>query len=158
MMARHVFDKSIADTLVKFVEQGNYVSVGCRAAGISKSTYFHWLELGAAYCEAEAAGKTPNPDHKVFVEFRRRIEAARAKWECQAVETIRSSGEKDWRSLAWLLERKSAKRWGSKDKIDTSAASPESGVKEAQQRVNADKALSQDVARLADSLSGKLGK
>jgi hypothetical protein len=155
---RNSYDPHIAENLIRLVGEGNYVSVACRAAGISKTTYFRWLEQGAAYCEAEAAGKKPIADHKVFVGFRRRIEAARAQAECDAIRKIRDAGEKDWKSLAWLLERRYKQRWGTKAADTSSVSSPDSGVREAQTRINSDPALAGDIARLADSLSGKLGK
>ncbi len=72
----------------------------CRAAGISTSTFYSWLERG----EREPSGPFPE-----FLEAVRQVEAQR---EIEALATISKAAAEDWRAAAWYLSRRYPERWG----------------------------------------------
>lgn len=87
--------------IVLLVKGGNYIETACAMAGISRSTYYDWMEKGK-----QSTGSNR------FTEFRDAVEKAKAWAEARDVAIISRHAEKVWRAAAWLLERKYPKRWG----------------------------------------------
>lgn len=102
--------KAICDT----IEAGNYRSVACAAAGISRATLVNWERLGAE-------GKAP------YADFLAELQSAEARFEIKIVGELRNAvkgipGESSadlWQSKAWLLERRFASRWCARVKQQT---------------------------------------
>lgn len=92
----------VADKLVALLKAGNYVSIAARAAGISKTIFYRWLDRGASDAEEDA-------DYR---ELRERVELARAEAEARNVAAIASAARDSWQAAAWLLERQYPDRWG----------------------------------------------
>lgn len=94
------------DAIVKMEQilaAGGYVETAAAVAGVSKSTFFAWLERG----DPEGA-KAENAPYRAF---RARIERARAQGETRAVTLIATAASKDWKAAAWMLERQFPERW-----------------------------------------------
>jgi hypothetical protein len=85
---------------------GNFISVICDYVGIHQSTYFKWM--------AEGEHASSGLKRKLFED----IKKAESYAEIQAVASIRSAAEQDWKANAWFLERKYPARWGRKEKIE----------------------------------------
>lgn len=71
------------------------------ANGIPKRTFFEWLAKGRGDEGAE-------PYRTFAVE----VDEAQEAWAARAVRRIDQAGEKDYRALAWLLERRRPEEFG----------------------------------------------
>jgi transposase-like protein len=74
--------------IVELVEDGNHITTACAHVGIGQSTFYKWLDQARDYDEALAAGQTPDPTKRLYVEFRDRVALARARAEENAVRVI----------------------------------------------------------------------
>jgi transposase len=79
-------------------------------AGIGRSTLYRWLEQGEADIEAGI-----NSDLRKFVE---RANKAEAEAELRLLAEITGAKSKNWRSAAWILERKHPNQWGRRGERD----------------------------------------
>jgi hypothetical protein len=108
LCARHVnpagnrtkLTPEVVEAVVLSLRTGGYVTVACRAAGISTTTYGDWMQRG----KAESSG----PHH----DFRERVERAKAEGEVRNVAVISRAAGESWQAAAWLLERMYPERWG----------------------------------------------
>lgn len=88
--------------ITRLIQVGNTVEVAAEAAGISRSTFFSWMERGAE------AG----PKNKPFRDFRTAVEQARAEAEATLVARIAKAAQNgSWSAAGWLLERSVPERW-----------------------------------------------
>lgn len=81
------------ETIRRYLLDGNTVEAAAEAAGISRRTFYDWME------RAQAGGEGSKP----YRDFAAEVERARAQAEAQLVETIADA--KSWQAAAWLLER-----------------------------------------------------
>jgi len=88
-----------AERIVQAIRAGNYAEAAVRAAGIAPSTFYRWMDRGAA----EEDGP-----HRDFHEAVRRAEA---EAEVHAVATVRRAMGDDWRAAMAYLERRHPSRW-----------------------------------------------
>jgi transposase len=89
----------VRERVVNAVRAGNYFEAAARAAGISESTLYRWLERGAE----EKRG--------VYRDFREAVRRAEAESEVHAVAVIRRAMSDDWRAALALIERRHPERW-----------------------------------------------
>lgn len=75
----------------------------CRALGIREQTLYNWLKDG---------GNTPN--QKELFEC---LKKAEAEYKVSLREKIEKAGKKDWKALAWLLERLYPQEYGRVDRL-----------------------------------------
>lgn len=122
----------IQKKIVAAVKQGNYFCTAFTAAGISKATFYRWMQQG----EAEEEG--------IYRDFRDSIKKAEGESERAAIARIQQAAkgqrvriqkirevalsdgsivplketietiEYSWQADAWYLERKFPDRWGKK--------------------------------------------
>jgi hypothetical protein len=92
----------ITEQLTSILRAGNYVTVACRAVGVSRDTFVSWMRRGVSELEADAP----------FREFRARVQRARAEGEVRNVAQIAKAAAESWQAAAWLLERQYPDRWG----------------------------------------------
>jgi hypothetical protein len=90
---------TVRDRIVQAVKAGNYMEAAARAAGISASTLYRWLERG----ENETAG--------IYHDFCDAVRRAEAEAEVHAVATVRRAMSEDWRAAVAYLERRHPTRW-----------------------------------------------
>jgi len=93
----------VENKILEVLREGNFREVAARAAGITGRTLKRWM----------AAGK--DEPEGPFGAFHRAVLEAEKDAEEKAVRTIRAAGEKDWRALAFFLERRFPERWGRRD-------------------------------------------
>jgi len=94
------------EAVLGFLRRGLHRTDSARSAGINFSTFREWMKdpkFSAAVKKAEADSRS------VLVE---RIQAA-------------AEDPKHWTAAAWLLERRSPRRWGRKDRVDVKQLAPE---------------------------------
>ena len=87
------------EKIVQAIRAGNYAEIACRAAGISPSTYYRWIERG----EQERDG--------ISGEFTEAVRLAEAESEVHAVALLRRAMPDDWRAALAYLERRHPGRW-----------------------------------------------
>lgn len=105
-------DPKIVDTIIEYIQDGNYVQTACRAAGISQSTLNSYVRKAE---RAQLAG-----EENVYTEFRERLEDAYAAAEVTILNEIRNAHRNgtSWQNLGWLLERTRNGRFGQKQVIE----------------------------------------
>jgi hypothetical protein len=86
--------------IVNYLKTGNYIETACALAGISKSTFYSWLNKG----------KNSTRTNK-YSRFTDAVERAQAWAEARLVALISKKAEKTWQAAAWLLERKHPSKW-----------------------------------------------
>ncbi len=93
--------------IVQAIVGGNDITVAAAYAGISKQTFYTWLERG------RKAKTGP------FADFVDAIEKAQADAEARNVALIaKAAQDGTWTAAAWWLERKYPERWGRKERVE----------------------------------------
>lgn len=115
----------IIKDIEQFLNDGNYVSVVCKAVGINQDTFYQWLKLGLELVtereQCEVDGK-PIPfldsHERLLYQFAEAIEKAEAMGEMGLISNVKS-GSPGWQGSAWILQRRFRERWGDSRQIDT---------------------------------------
>ena len=92
-------DADVKKQLVDAISAGNYIEVACEHAGITKRTFYTWLEKG----EIARSGE--------YREFYLEIQEAQANLEVALVAQWMQNVKKDWRAAAEMLSRRFPDRW-----------------------------------------------
>ena len=100
-----VLTDAVQAEIVRYVAEGNYFEVACRAAGVSRDTVDYWRKLYEAGAEHA----------QVYADFFGALARAQAIAEVQAVRCVRS-GRFGWQGDAWFLDRRFRARWNAKQK------------------------------------------
>ena len=87
--------------IAKLLKLGCYIETACAMAGISRSTYYNWINKA----------KTSNRRNK-YTLFMDAVTHAQACDEERLVRNIRLSSKGKWRASAWMLERRFTNNWG----------------------------------------------
>ena len=98
----------VQERLIQALKAGNYIEPACAYAGIGKSLFYEWMELGKN-------GKSE------FVDFVDAVTRAIASAEIGSVAKIKLAADIDWRAAAWLLERRHPDRWANTQRIELMA-------------------------------------
>jgi hypothetical protein len=77
--------------ICKALNTGLSIRSSCSLANISESTYYRW--------------------YKENSDFRAAINKSHAEYEFKALSEIQEQGKKDWRAIAWVLERRHPESW-----------------------------------------------
>jgi hypothetical protein len=96
-------DEQATERIIAVLAAGGYAETAAAAAGVSRRTFFDWLDRGDPDGTAEADAP--------FREFRAKVERARAEGESRNVALIARAAAKDWKAAAWMLERQFPDRW-----------------------------------------------
>jgi len=91
----------------------------CDLLNIGESTFFQWVAIGKA---DEKLGKK----HGRYVEFLETMRKAEAEFDAEHLREIGKSP--DWRSRAWLLERRRPDDFGPRDRMSGELDKPRQGV------------------------------
>ena len=120
--------KQIQQTIVEYVQKGNYVETAAAAAGINKSTLYDWLKKG----QQNKKG--------IYTDFSNALEKAMAESEIADLKKLNIHGREHWQAVAWRLERRFPEKWGRKDRITADINSTHTEREEIQfeQRLTAD--------------------
>lgn len=122
-------------TIVEALRAGNFNEAACQAAGIDGSTFYRWLERGEEGEEPYATFRADVEDAQCEAEMRAVSGVERAADGLEET-TVEEAWEKnkegllvlvskkskrttsyDWRAAAWLLERRNAARWASRQRL-----------------------------------------
>lgn len=85
-------EKAICDA----IKEGATYAAASEAAGIAYATFNEWM-------------KDARPR---FVKFSEAVRQANGEARTELIKQIRSHGRKDWRALAWILERRFRDEYG----------------------------------------------
>jgi len=87
------------------VESGMPISRCCDLLHISRMTYMRWVERAKG-------GEEP------YISFVRMLAAADARKTARLLSGIESHGDKEWKALAWILEKSNKEEFGKTSKVD----------------------------------------
>lgn len=99
--------------IVKVLRGGAYVEDACAFVGLSKSSFYDWMQRGAA-------GEEP------FSEFSDAVEKARADAVVRNIALVQNAANSSWQAAAWWLERTRPDQYGRR----TNLAGPNGGAVE----------------------------
>jgi hypothetical protein len=85
----------------ELLKLGCYIETACAMAGISRSTYYNWIDKA----------KTSNRRNK-YTLFMDAVTHAQACDEARLVGMINVHCKDKWRASAWMLERRFTNNWG----------------------------------------------
>ena len=105
----------LQDQIVTLIRRGVSRELACGAVGISSRTLRRWLDRAS----------DNGPRRRAFKEFRAAVEQAEAQVETALVGGVVHAGKKDWRALAWYLERRFGVRWNPKRQANEAGATPQ---------------------------------
>ena len=111
----------LAETIAGYVRVGVYVEEACGAAGISRPSFYGWLERGRAERERMKLmnADAPKPSEKIYLEFLDMMERAYDEATLRKVAVITKSAENgDWRAASWWLERTRPAKYGLKAQVE----------------------------------------
>jgi hypothetical protein len=100
MARRTKLTDEVQRCLVEALRNGAYRETACVGAGIRPATLRAWLRRGLE----ETSGR--------YHALAEALWAAEGEFEARLVAKVESAADRDWRSGAWLLERRFPKRWG----------------------------------------------
>lgn len=89
----------------ELLKLGCYIETACAIVGISRSTYYNWINKA----------KASNRRNK-YTLFMDAVGHAQAYDEARLVRNIRLSSDGKWRASAWMLERRFTNNWGKPNK------------------------------------------
>jgi hypothetical protein len=99
-----------------YLAQGSKLHyTACEATGISKQTFFNWLNKGKELSMKK--GKLSDND-KLYVDFFDSIKKAEAEAQAFLLRTIRVKSLEQWQAAAWMLERRWPNMYGRKDRVE----------------------------------------
>lgn len=98
----------VADKMIELLERGIPPGTVCRSAGIGYETFKRWLVIGSE-------GLNP-----LYTEFFQRVAKAESQAEINLIDKMEAHHEKEWKSIAWTLERRWPENWARRDRHEVS--------------------------------------
>lgn len=95
------------------------------AAGVSKDTFYRWLNQGSAHRKDRASGAKLTQDKARLADFSDVIEKATAEAELGDLATIKQASASNWQAAAWRLERRHPTKYG--NRMRTEVSGPDGG-------------------------------
>lgn len=114
LQARFVPTKMDGPTLLKIfeaVESGAPAYVAAQYAGISEATLRSWIKKGKTAQIKVSEGEELRKGEDIYLRFMNKLDKVSAACEIAEIEFIRKAAAVDWKAAAWLLERRSHRRW-----------------------------------------------
>jgi transposase len=90
----------VAACICRMLRRGLYIETAVAFAGISRSTFYSWMERAA------------KGDCGLYVDFLEKVQSAMAHAEMRDLAVIDAAAKTQWRAAAWRLERRFPDRWG----------------------------------------------
>ena len=99
-------EDDIQQRLVTAIERGLSIEDACVYAGITKKTYYNWINKNTDEIKDEA-------ERKKFLQFLQSLKKAQSECQMYCLDFLMK--DKSWQSKAWVLERRFPDRWAKKD-------------------------------------------
>ena len=96
--------KTTITKIMGYIAQGLTINNACQATGISRKTYYLWYTQGKQDSEKEIKSLQQT--------LYDAIPDAQSLCEQMYLQRIADAGKKDWRAIAWILERTNPKTYG----------------------------------------------
>lgn len=110
--------------IVQSIAGGAFATTAAHAAGVSKATYFRWLQRGRQATERAEQGADVPLSEAPFQAFYEDVSQADANVEIAVASILYQAARAgDWRAGAWLLERRFPDQWGQRADVRHSADS-----------------------------------
>ena len=110
-------DDALQAKVIAMLQEGNYISTSCRAVGISRETFYTWLENGEGREVVTADGTVIVYDKPLYREFREKAQEAIALAEVALVHQAKK-GLDGWQAQMTMLERRFPERWARRDRTE----------------------------------------
>ncbi len=101
----------VAETLIKLVGIGTFVTNQATFIGVNPDTIWAWLKDGER-ARTRAESRDLNERDAFLADFWSRYKRAEGAWKIDAIQKIQRYG--GVRGLMWLLERRFPNKWGSR--------------------------------------------
>lgn len=95
----------LADRFIELIEEGHYYNTACNMVGWNYDSVMQWLDKGSRGVD------------KDYYDWWCRVKQAEANAEVSLHEKIAAHHAEDWKSVAWVMERRFADRWGRREAI-----------------------------------------
>lgn len=107
------------EEIVEILSRGNFVSVACRAAGISRDTYYKWRERGQKALDASDNLDVRASDPEwIYALFVKDTDAALVGAEDRIVAQLQNAAEGgDVKAQIEFLKRRWRTRWGDSEHV-----------------------------------------
>ena len=105
------------------MKAGNHLDVAARACGVNPNDFYHWLKMGEneilEYRKVKITGLNVVAWSKlsIYAKLFDVIDRAVAEFETKCVSAISDAGKKNYKAIAWLLERRHKERWADVSKL-----------------------------------------
>jgi len=110
----------VKDKIIRYIRGGNYIETAVQASGITKKSFYNWLDRGNK--ELERLAKSPKArvrqSEQIFVDFVKEVDKAQAEAEAKDVMLLAEFAKEDSNVIRWRLERKYPQRWGNRQQVD----------------------------------------
>lgn len=97
------------------IRVGNYRRIAAGAAGISDTTFYHYVNRGRVERARREQGKEPDDNEDIFVQFLGSLEKAETEGEAIHVLNIAEQGPE---GSKWILGRRHPDRWQASQKVN----------------------------------------
>ena len=108
------------DAIIGAIKLGSFSSVAAGANGISRTTFYNWMDRGRTEIERMrmTKEKEPKSTEVIYVTFLNDVETAREYGTNQATLRVINAGQRgDWRADAWYLEKTRPELFGKKEEV-----------------------------------------
>lgn len=122
---RPIISKEVADTIAGYIKIGVFVDEACGAAGISRASYYNWMERGRAERERMRmlGDVVPREEEKDYVDFLDIVEKAYDEATLRNMAVVAKASERgDWRAATWWLEQARPHKYGKRERIEHTGA------------------------------------
>lgn len=108
-MAKLKLTKELCDNICDCIRAGVPIKHAVVAHGICTKTFYNWYNKG----KSAKSGQ--------YKHFYDRVEQAKSEGISLGVKRLHAASEKDWRSIAWWLERIDREHFGKYQQLDVNA-------------------------------------
>ena len=107
------FNPKRVKSILRSLQQGNYIETASAIAGICKVTLYAWLKRANEARGQLAKGQEITSEQWRFIGFLNAVEKAQAQSEADDLHLIGEAGRNGaWKANAWRLERRMPGKWG----------------------------------------------
>lgn len=103
--------------IIGLLQEGNYIETACRACGITKESFYTWLEKGQGVETVTPDGTVVIYDNPTYRIFREKALQAIALSEVALVHNARK-GLDGWQASMTILERRFPQRWARRERTE----------------------------------------
>lgn len=111
----------LIDIACKSLENIHFEKTVAKAIGVSEVTWYNWKNKGKAVQDKLKQNEyyEPTEREQLYLDFYESVRKSSAIGEVKALDNIRRLGKKDWRAIAWYLERRFPNQWAKTKVIQT---------------------------------------